>query len=201
MQKSILKGLALFVMAVLVGNVQAAPVLQIENNLLTGAKFVNVDGKLYDVVFQKGSCNSVFQGCNASLFTFPTQARAANAGFALKESVFVDSVLGQFDTDPRLTNGCQFSNAFSFACHAVTPYGVTRIPGGFFAISFYNLRGVDGLFDQNLPSANLLSNYEVFAVWSESVTETVPEPETLLLTFVALGALHLTRRKHLRSKA
>ena len=44
--------------------VQAAPILQVQDGILTGAKYVEVAGAYYDVEFSDGTCIAIFTGCD-----------------------------------------------------------------------------------------------------------------------------------------
>ncbi|MBW2667882.1 MAG: hypothetical protein JRE13_16465, partial [Deltaproteobacteria bacterium] len=74
---------------------------------LFGAFDVNVGGTLYDVEFVAGTCIALFDGCDdVSDFTFQTEAAAITASQALLDQVLLDSIEGNFDSQPNLTNGC-----------------------------------------------------------------------------------------------
>lgn len=100
-------------------------VLQINaNGILTGATGINVNGKLYDVTFEDGTCDSLFNNCDTRYFAFANQQDAIFAGFALLDQVLIDSPLGLFDTQWNLVKGCQypFLNTFNTACDIIVPY-------------------------------------------------------------------------------
>ena len=79
-----------------------------------------VDGSSYDVAFSDGTCAALFDGCDSvSDFAFQSYAGALSASLALRDQVFLDSGLGLFDSDPRLTAGCDDP---AFGCQALTPY-------------------------------------------------------------------------------
>lgn len=74
---------------VLCGSVAAtAPRLLVNGNgLLTGANGVDVNGTLYDVTFQEGSCVALFSGCDSAAdFAFGTDVAASAASSALLPS-------------------------------------------------------------------------------------------------------------------
>jgi len=88
---------------------------------LLGASGVNVNGTLYDVSFQDGTCNTLFSGCDDKTdFTFQNGPDAEAAAFALLDQVFLDVAAGRFDSDPSLTAGC--SNALICIVH--TPFDI-----------------------------------------------------------------------------
>lgn len=83
--------------------------LDVDNDgRLLGASNVLVEGVYYDVQFTEGSCISVYDGCDEpSDFPFPSYQSAHMALESLLTNVLVDVPgVGNFDTDPRLTNGC-----------------------------------------------------------------------------------------------
>jgi len=84
-------------------------VLQVDaNGILTGATGINVNGKLYDVSFQDGSCNSLFNNCDPRYFAFDNLDDANSAALALFDQVLIDSPQGMFDsTQAHLVKGVQ----------------------------------------------------------------------------------------------
>src|SRR5689334_17616090 len=82
---------------------------------LTGATGVNVDGNLYNVQFLDGTCATVFGSCPSG-FSFGSQAAAQQAADALLAQVLI----GTFDTNPALTNGCSLTTI----CSILVPYAV-----------------------------------------------------------------------------
>lgn len=116
--------LAIFVFA-LSSVAHAAPFLQVENGVLTGAKGVLVAGHLYNVDFKDGTCAQYFNGCmNIDSFIFDTPASANEASQVLLDTVFVDSDAGNFDHSTELTVGCEVSGW----CVAYTPFAVVGVP-------------------------------------------------------------------------
>ena len=91
------------------GSAQAAT-LDIQGGQLFGATGVDVAGTLYDVQFIDGTCAALYIGCELSNpGSFGDQTFALLASQALDTQVFIDSGLGNFDSDPQLTNGCNAS--------------------------------------------------------------------------------------------
>jgi hypothetical protein len=123
--------LCFLVLGLGVGQAHAAVILVDASGLLTGATGVMVNGTAYDVSFQGGSCNAVFNGCDPSLdFLFTSGASALVASQALLDQVFLGenhgvedgdpSGPGFFDSHPGLTRGCPLGD-FN-VCIALTPY-------------------------------------------------------------------------------
>ena len=89
-----------------------AATLVVSGGQLMGATGVDVDGIEYDVSFEDGSCNDLFDGCTS--FAFTTASEAGSATVALLSQVLI----GIYDVSPELVNG--ISNAFSGTVH--TPF-------------------------------------------------------------------------------
>lgn len=166
---------------------------------LTGASGIMIEGATYTVQFKDGTCSQLFSGCNdASDFIFSSGPRAAAASQALLDSVFINTVMGEFDGNPGLTSGCGFG---VLLCGAMTPHGLAAVtyPGIYIWVSIANNLVVDAedyvqynLIRDNGPTAPNSFADETFtwAVWS---VQTVPEPSTLLLTVAALVSMLLCR--------
>jgi hypothetical protein len=164
-----------------------AATLNVVGGQLLGAYDVDVDGTLYDVEFLDGTCDDLFSGCNSGAFVFQTQADALAASQALLDQVFLDGVLGTFDTDPEFTNGC----AYQPSCSVTTPYG----RNGSYA---------DGASAQNLYEGDVDYTYTGIvlrtldtsgfagATWARWTA--VPEPGTAILLGGALLSLAGRRR-------
>ena len=91
--------LGLLAVSLLTGQISAeAATLQVNGaGILTGALGVSVDGTLYDVTFQDGTCAGLFAGCDDnSDFVFSSATAASSASQALLDQVFQS----QFDTTP-----------------------------------------------------------------------------------------------------
>jgi hypothetical protein len=114
--------LAVGIAAALLGlgltGVQAAPTLIVEAGVLKGADSVMVNGTAYDVRFVDGSCAGLYAGCNnVQDFVFTSRASAGAAATALLQTVLIDSIEGQFDSNPQQTAGCT-----RLRCAVLTPY-------------------------------------------------------------------------------
>ncbi len=93
--------------------------LIVDNGSLLGASGVDVDGTLYNVTFVDASCVELFDGCDEpGDFVFMDEAAATMASEALLAQVLIDGPLGQFDSQPVLSAGCEQVAS----CGILTPY-------------------------------------------------------------------------------
>ena len=196
----IVQGIVSFVASLFfVGALQAAPILIVQNGILTGARNVDVGGGRYHVRFEPGDCIDIFPGCDASeaaQFTFTTQAGAVAASQALLNQVLV----GVFDTDHHLTNGC-FSLTWP-TCMVSTPYGVHAIP---FVLGGNGDAVVDVVVAFNNSSLAAdevlavpgfyynLDNVQELATWA--VWQRIPAPSTLACLIIGCLAMVISNRR------
>ena len=168
---------------------------------LLGASGVVISGKKYNVEFLAGSCIDVFNGCDdASDFAFSTEEEGRLATIALREQVWIDSVLGQFDSRPELTRGC--TNVFGCSAFKVIGFGsrpdeirmwdgLNRAgPGG---IDEGTPIGSDRFLDLSDPNVDSSDSY-TFAKFSAVTPVPLPLGGVLLLTGLA-GLAAIRRRK------
>lgn len=159
------------------------------SGILTGATDVNVGGTLYDVQFLDGTCAALFSGCDQPTdFAFQTQANALLASQALLDQVILNSTLGNFDIAPNLTQGC--TNAF--VCNVGTPFQLISAT----THQTYNSINLSSLSDQTQCCSTFTTLFNsgtfptfTYARWTAA--SAVPEPSTLTLFALALGALVL----------
>ncbi len=169
------------------------------------AQNVNVDGVLYDVSFVKGSCITLFSGCDeASDFDFTTKTDAGIAAQALLDQVFIDVAAGMFDTDPELTRGCNFV----FECSVFIPYSL--IPADINTVLWRSAQNhsteskdivSEGNLDPNTDFGGEPGDAGVYARFALTVVlpVPVPEPSTLALFGIGLAGLgFMTRRRKRR---
>jgi hypothetical protein len=188
-------------LAIVSGAAHAAVVLKFSGGELSGASGVVVNGAVYDVEFRDGTCDSVFNGCNASTFAFTSLAAADAASQALLDFVFKDSSAGAFDTDPKRILGCG-EDLDDNDCRAFTPYEVDIVnpPTDVSYSIATNLEGVGGFIatgggksTSNRSTSGDSGGTAVWAVWTR--VQAVPEPGTLALVGVAALALAGLRRR------
>lgn len=156
---------------------------------LTGATGVNVGGTLYDVTFQDGTCGSVFGACDAANFAFNSSGAADLAAQALLDQVFVDGLLGQFDSNPALTVTCLSLTACQFAI----PYAVQSSFVYFSAPVNYSAAGDQVNSSTFQVDLNLIADPNTsFAKFTLSAVPSVPEPATWAMMLLGFGGIGLT---------
>ena len=190
-------------------------VIDIQGGVLMGATGVSVGGSLYDVSFKDGTCADLFNGCDdASDFFFPVSdistptlvaSEAMMASQALLDQVFIDSALGDFDSDPTLTNGCNRIRD----CSAYTPVFAQLLGGAnYFTSIFANNNWIDERADTTgalfgtpvgadffIPGGNI--DLSVFAIWSNNVSPgAVPVPPAIWLFGSGIIGLIGMRKYH-----
>ena len=167
----------------------------VQNGVLMGATGVTVNGKLYDVEFKDGSCNSLFNNCDDSLFAFRNETDAKAASQALFDLVFT----GDWDTHPDKTNGCTNTGV----CVVITNYA--RNHSSVLVESATNNADEPRdttTFTWKPFGASTVDGFSTQAIWTlhqDSTTNNVPEPTSLGLMAAALGVLAGTRRRRARA--
>ena len=180
-------------------------VLNISNGQLIGATGIAVGSAVYDVSFVDDSCINVFGGCDEmSDFFFTDIVSGHAANLALLEQVLVNSTLGDFDTNPALTNGCYSS----IRCLIQSPIGTQTPALETYPAVFLVNRNVNSLdVHTGLGSGFRASDFGLrnsnadtltYAVWSNSSVSEVPVPGTIwLLGSSFLGLLGIKKRKNI----
>jgi len=167
--------------------------LIVDSGKLIGATGIEVVGfGTFDVSFEDGSCADLFSGCDQlSDFEFNSFDQVRAAGQALLDQVFIDSELGQFDSNPTLTNGCEDDNK----CISFIPYKfLDNWVMGKTIINANSEGGDKHSYTTNLGIEQSIANRSntTFALFTKVVE--VPTPATAFLFGSALIALVSFRR-------
>lgn len=165
---------------------------------LAGATGVDVGGSLYNVTFMDGTCIALFANCTTAGFTFQNEAMANDASQALSSTVFLDSALGFFDSQPERTQGCALYMSDP-RCIIETPFAIqTNGEVKTFAFINYPIESSDiTVLDTLAPSTD--TSTELPRTWAVWAPQAVPESSSLLLLgsglvmFLALSRKQLAR--------
>lgn len=192
--------IAAFICAAFVGSRPASAATQIvnESGILTGASGVIVDGASYDVSFVEGELVYLYFDQAHPRFVFSSQQQAVLAAQSLIDQVFVDTPLGQFDSESSKTFGCQDD---ALACISIIASSNFVPYGGFVGMSVNSSSGF-AFGDRALDSFWEFGDGTIefpgynFAVFTPSA-QAVPEPDTWLLMIggFALAGMAMRRRR------
>lgn len=189
-KRSIL-GILAAALLVFTGEPQAATLTLDGSGRLIAAHGVLVGGTAYNVSFHDDTCIALFSGCdNDGDFAFHDSTGASVAAQALLDQVFLDLLVGTFDSHPERTLGCE--NAFS--CTAFVPYagdGASTAYGG--AVNA-TIQASDGVISGATSAANDLATVDN-ATWAVFTRVAASEPGTVGLTMLSLVALFARRRR------
>ena len=213
----------LFALPLICTQVQAAPILQVQDGILTGAKHVSIFGTFtgitsyYDVEFLDGTCAAVFSGCNNFYFglnyNYSPALAAKEASQALLDQVFINRGAGKlYDDNPTLTRGC----SDLYLCEVMTPNQRSNYQGVTFISRALNYSLTPHEFYGNVSDATLEQGFDnmfvdvfdftwapnlTWARWTPSMPNNTPEPTSVpepgmlpLLSLGLVGSL-VVRRK------
>lgn len=166
---------------------------------LLAAMNVDINGILYDVTFQDGTCVELFNGCNdLTDFTFTNEADATAASQALLDQVLIDTPFpNTYDSNPNFVAGCQTASR-DIGCYFVTPYTfISGAPIGAMARNF-GIRTEDDISIEEIATYNSAGLPITFAVWTET-SAVVPLPAAAGLFLFSSGSLLGLRRLKCKS--
>ena len=201
--KPLVLATAIVASAGLMAKAQAAVLVVDDFGQLTGAEGVDVNGTLYDVTFADGTCAGLFGGCDdAGDFIFNNQAEVVAAAQALLDQVFVNTVLGAFDDDPGLTNGCGGGGI----CFTHIPFAIADFEANVPTAMVINApieaddAALANMVPENTPTELFpQQNYALFAATGPGGPDTpgadVPAPPALLLFAAGLAGLAAAGRR------
>jgi hypothetical protein len=194
-------GAAMAAGSLLSASAQAAVLTTDESGALLGATGVLVGDRTYTVKFLDGTCQELFAGCSLEDFTFKTLETASLAAQALLDQVFTDGPSGNFDSDPKLTNGCEASaDRFNF-CNVIIPYTFwtdgsvigRRALNNAITSLYPDLTGSMGILATLNTSG--MSNYAYATFFEEAPVSAVPLPGALPLAAAGFGIFGFLRRR------
>lgn len=175
-----------------------ATTILVESGQLTGANNVNVSGTLYNVRFLDGTCEDLYNGClDPADFIFNSVGAATQAALALEAQVFLDGGMGNFDSMPALTRGC---DAGLNTCQIATPYSSVGLRAQYVTLANRSGTIATDLFVQGSEffRTDITGNNRLtWAVWSTPVIGpvAVPLPTPAWLLIAALLAVAISLRK------
>ena len=184
---------------------QATPVnvMDAMGKTLLGVDAIVVNGKNYNVRFVDGTCQALFSGCNANTnsFLFTNLADANAATSALGNAVFKSALPGSVNGLTLGYEGDAILTPWGFANTMVQSAGLLIQP------TTNTNAFLEGPFNLTVasfttsPTANLAtSTTSTYASWSAGAAVPVPEPGSLALTAVGLGAVFLAGGKARRRR-
>ena len=164
--------------------------LILEDGQLMGATGIDVNGELYDVLFLDGTAEELFSTDGEYTFTFTNKSESDAALEALEEQVLI----GDYDTDPSLTNGITFAG-FAFL---ILPYSYNTTGYVSTSLLVNSNKVKDGVADtigsEFVTYDTSDKKYYVWTVWAPSSAVPIPGA-AWLLGFGLMGLIGLKRRE------
>lgn len=182
-------------------NAFAMPILVESGGQVVGIDGLMVGAETYDVQFVEGSCDSLFSGCDQSLFTFTTQARAMDAAGSIL-SAFAGTPVDRF---PELQLGIELQFlGVTFIPYATSSGGlVVTVVEAANAGAF--LTATDAVSSGTpIPSSQdtSLSSSRVYATFllatPDDAPPAIPTPASLLLALFGLAGMRLQHKRQRR---
>jgi hypothetical protein len=181
----------------------AIPIIQYDiNGQAVGVNGVQVGSSVYNVVFQGGSCASVFTGCDdQSDLTFADAPAAVTATKALIDVFVVANDFGPPDFMVHFPASTILGCNDYGECSILTPYApfdganLASTIRGEYSISTSFVATEDFIVgDQFDTNGDFNMGLYAWAVWSEQ-SSSVPEPGTLGILGIGMLGILYARRK------
>lgn len=178
----------------------AATLLVDAGGNLIGANDVLIDGRYYNVSFDRGTCEALFSGCNELTdFGIGSEHNARIASVALLDQVLIDGPAGLFDSESTLIRGCSLFPSF---CNMAIPYDPGPLPTSQVeAVTIFNYPGAAPDYPLGAISGLKRGLPFTYAAFTRSSTPgPVPEPSTWALMLLGFGFVGAAMRSRGRQR-